>query len=88
MDVNKEGLKTQTTLVAAGVMTEFQQVVEDQRVAQLHLANLLRILLQDADTEKQETLILAALKFAEADYDMWARLDVMANEQAKKGGAQ
>lgn len=67
--------------------TELQQLVEDQRIAQNRLSAMLQIALNRTETEEDEAVIVAAIKFAETDYDIWQRIEALVREQAEKGGA-
>lgn len=66
--------------------TELQQLCEDMRIAQLHLVNLLTVALKEADDEL-ESIVAGAIKFSQADYELWERISAIADEQAEKGGA-
>lgn len=67
-------------------MTELQQVVEDMRVAQLHLSVVLNMalpLVMDAGEVEAESLVAAAIKFCRDDFLLWEKLECYANEQAR-----
>lgn len=68
-------------------LTELQQLCEDMRMAQLHLSNLLRVALKDAEDEL-ESVLAAAQKYSDEDYHLRERISAIADELAEKSGAQ
>jgi hypothetical protein len=66
--------------------TEFQKLVEQMRMNQLHIANLLSIASARAEDE-METVIAAAIRYHNTDHDIWGRIQEIADEAAEGGAA-
>lgn len=61
-------------------LTELQAHLEDMRVNNLHISNLLQVALPEI-CDEQQSLIAAAISYANADHEIWQAVSKIANAQ-------
>lgn len=74
------------TIAAQTEPTQFQQLVEELRIANLHVCQLLEVA-EERAADHTASVIKAASRYALDAFYAWEKIEAIANAQAAKGGA-
>jgi galactokinase len=66
---------------------ELLRLVEEMRVAQLHISNLLSFV-EKEPLDEMGSVVTALRHYVQEDYEAWRKIDEIANALVAKGGAQ